>query len=635
MKEGIFDPDRMIQMLSEETARALDEGYSALRVTGEMSWALKGWPGSERLIEYEQKLNEFYPHNRALSICQYDTRIFEPEMLLDILTTHPIAIIGNEIYDNFYYIPTEELLSGNLPEVTLNHWKKNLEMRKKMEDILTSDIQTKLNEAQKIAKIGSWDWDIKTGDVWWSDELYRIFELDPQEFKPSVEANAQYVHPDDNQPYHEEVQKCIETRKDLNYDLRIIAGDGSLKYCNSRGKVEYDETNNPVRFYGTFLDRTDRQLVLNKLKESENRFSKVFKVNPVSIVITGDDGIIVDINKRYEELTGFSKEEVIGRTAVDLNITTDSLHHKVMGEFKEKGVIEDLEAEIRIKSGEKRSVLVTIQTMEYEGKKNHLNFLYDVTDIVRANEEIKQLNLELEERVRQRTAQLESANYDLESFAYSVSHDLRAPLRAISGFAQIIARRHRDKLNEEGQHYFDNIVEASERMSVLIDDLLLYSRTGRRELKTQTVDIKEVLDDVMVDLKPLILESDATVEVPSETVVIMGDRTLISQVMVNLLGNALIYHQEGLKPQVTVQWCENDSDLVVCVEDNGIGIPSEHHSKIFNIFQRLHNSDTYPGTGIGLSIVKKACDLMGGKVWIEYSDVGKGSKFCFKVKAGN
>jgi PAS domain S-box-containing protein len=133
MKGGIFDPDGMIRMLTDETNKALAEGYTALRVTGEMSWALKGLPGSDRLIEYETKLNEFFPNNKALAICQYDCRVFEPEILLEILTTHPIAILGTEIYENFYYIPTEDFLARKNPAKKLKQWIENLKLRKKTE----------------------------------------------------------------------------------------------------------------------------------------------------------------------------------------------------------------------------------------------------------------------------------------------------------------------------------------------------------------------------------------------------------------------------------------------------------------------------------------------------------------------
>jgi len=137
--DGFFDPDKMIELLQKETEQALTEGYAAIRVTGEMTWALQNIPGSERLIEYEAKLNLFFPHNKVYAICQYDMRRFDPTILLNVLRTHPIAIIGTEIYNNFYYIPVEKFLKPNREEILLEHWKKNLEKQKKLELMLNEE----------------------------------------------------------------------------------------------------------------------------------------------------------------------------------------------------------------------------------------------------------------------------------------------------------------------------------------------------------------------------------------------------------------------------------------------------------------------------------------------------------------
>ncbi len=134
MRDGVFNPDRMIDLLQSETERALAEGYSALRVTGEMTWALRGLPGSERLIEYEAKLNRFFPHSKCLALCQYDQRRFQPDVLLDVLATHPIAVVGTKIYDNPYYIPPTDFLGPDRPAATLSHWLHNLEERKRAEE---------------------------------------------------------------------------------------------------------------------------------------------------------------------------------------------------------------------------------------------------------------------------------------------------------------------------------------------------------------------------------------------------------------------------------------------------------------------------------------------------------------------
>lgn len=244
----------------------------------------------------------------------------------------------------------------------------------------------------------------------------------------------------------------------------------------------------------------------------------------------------------------------------------------------------------------------------------------------RLHAQVQHYAADLELRVARRTAQLEAANKELEAFSYSVSHDLRAPLRAVSGFAEIIARRHRASLDDQGQHYVDNIVEASARMSQLIDDLLAYSRLGRTSVRRQSVSLHDLLARITKDLAARAAESDADIDLPGDRLVVRGDPTLLNQIFANLLGNALTYHRPGSPPRVAISWRDESDHVVVCVSDNGIGIPPEYHNKIFNVFQRLHSEDDYPGTGIGLAIVKKAAELLGGRVWVE-SVVGEGSTF--------
>jgi PAS domain S-box-containing protein len=255
-----------------------------------------------------------------------------------------------------------------------------------------------------------------------------------------------------------------------------------------------------------------------------------------------------------------------------------------------------------------------------------LGTMVDITQSKHAEEEIRRLNEGLEVRVANRTSQLESANKELESFTYSVSHDLRAPLRAVSGFSQIIARRHRSSLNDEGQRYVDNIVTASERMGRLIDDLLDYAKLGRKAVKLEPVSLSDVLVHVSGDLAHRIEQEGSHLVVAKDLPVVTGNATLLGQVFTNLLDNALTYKVSGKPAEVAVSWEVHAGQVLVHVADRGLGIPAEHHQKIFNVFQRLHRDEEYPGTGIGLAVVKKALTLLGGEVQIA-SEPGQGSTF--------
>jgi ligand-binding sensor domain-containing protein/signal transduction histidine kinase len=243
---------------------------------------------------------------------------------------------------------------------------------------------------------------------------------------------------------------------------------------------------------------------------------------------------------------------------------------------------------------------------------------------------IKRRSRELKHQVAERTAQLVAANKELESFAYSVSHDLRAPLRAISGFTAILARRHRASLNDEGQHYLDNILLAGERMAKLIEDLLAYSRLGRSGVRFTPVALSNMFMLLAEEFAERVKEIGATLEIADNMPTVIGDKTLLTQIFANLVDNALIYRRADVPAHVTVTAQTESKTVSICVRDNGIGISPEHHEKIFDIFQRLHSNEDYPGTGIGLSTVKKSVKMLGGQLRVE-SKVGQGSAFFIEL----
>lgn len=261
--------------------------------------------------------------------------------------------------------------------------------------------------------------------------------------------------------------------------------------------------------------------------------------------------------------------------------------------------------------------------------------LRDVTERRRAEQKLAELNAELEQRVIDRTARLEAANKDLESFSYSVSHDLRAPLRAVSGFAQILSERHRGSLDEQACHYLDNIVTAGKRMATLIEDLLQYSRTGRGAVRSVPVPLEPITQRLASTFGERIARAGAQWTVVPPLATPLGDPTLIEQILVNLVDNALTYHCRDGTPTVRVSATREGESVILRVADNGIGIAPEYHEKIFQVFQRLHGEDEYPGTGIGLAIVAKAVRMMDGEIHVE-SALDQGSTFSIRLPvAGN
>jgi len=237
----------------------------------------------------------------------------------------------------------------------------------------------------------------------------------------------------------------------------------------------------------------------------------------------------------------------------------------------------------------------------------------------------------LEEQVRHRTAELEERNEELEGFGYSISHDLRAPLRAMQGFSQALLEDSSDRLDDMGKEYAERIVAGAQRMDQLIQDLLAYSRVSRAELRLVPVPLDAIAQSVVGELEASLRARHAVIRVEDPLPVVLGHPATLSQVLTNLLGNALKFVPADRTPELRVRAENDDGRIRVWVEDNGMGIAPEHQERIFRVFERLHSGDDYPGTGIGLAIVRKAVERMGGTVGVD-STLGQGSRFWVELQ---
>jgi light-regulated signal transduction histidine kinase (bacteriophytochrome) len=279
--------------------------------------------------------------------------------------------------------------------------------------------------------------------------------------------------------------------------------------------------------------------------------------------------------------------------------------------------------------GSEFPVELAITPTKANGSPMFTGYISDITERKRAEEQVKQLNAELEQRVQKRTQQLELANKELEAFSYSVSHDLRAPLRHINGFVEILQSTAGEALDAESRGFLDTIADSARQMGKLIDDLLAFSRMGRAELRFAPVRLENIVAESLRELRQECEGRDVRWNIRPLPEV-RGDSAMLRQVFINLLSNALKYTRTRDRAEIEISASETPDEYVLSVRDNGVGFDNAYAHKLFGVFQRLHPAHEFEGTGIGLAIVRRVVARHGGRVWAE-GKVDEGATFFFSL----
>ncbi len=344
-------------------------------------------------------------------------------------------------------------------------------------------------------------------------------------------------------------------------------------------------------------------------------------------------GTFVQINDTELTWLGYTRDEVLGRMKFSDIVTAASLelHEKIFPEFKERGWARDLEYELVRKDGTVMPVSLSATAVRDEAGHYLMSrsTLFDITERKRAEAEIHKLNEQLEQRVRERTAELETANKELDAFSYSVSHDLKTPIRAIEGFSRILMHKYSATLESEILRMLNIIYSNTRRMSQLIDDLLNFSRTSRKKVRKAKINLYALTTKAFEQIRHQTPERDLQLNI-GELPPAIGDPSLIEQVMVNLLANAIKFTGSRKTAVIEVGGRNEGKETIYYVKDNGTGFDERYADKLYEVFQRLHSYDEYEGSGVGLAIVKSIIQRHSGRVWAE-GKVDEGATFYFAL----
>ncbi|HEX4087038.1 MAG TPA: ATP-binding protein [Chthoniobacteraceae bacterium] len=494
--------------------------------------------------------------------------------------------------------------------------ERELERRVEERTAELAALNTRLDLALRGTNDGIWDWDLVTNHVYYSPRWKEMLGCGEAEIGDTFREWETRIHPLDHSRALVAMHEYLAGKRpafELEYRLRHR--EGTYRWILSRGVAVRDGSGAPVRMAGSNVDFTERRQAEQALRESESKL-RAFITNVPAILFSIDhSGIITMAEGRGTNVLRFFEGGIVGRSVAEL-----------YGDVP--GVVESVK---RALTGESFSTTMHIRELHFEvaysparapdgSVAGVIGVAYDITERFRAKEELERA-----------AAELRRSNEELEQFAYIASHDLQEPLRMVASYTQLLERRYAAQLDDTAREFIAYAVDGAKRMQQFIAGLLHYSRVGTEPRIMEEVNLDEVLDAALENLRMAIAESGALIErqgLPR----VKGDARQLAQLFQNLVGNALKFRKPGQPPHIQITAGPAGDFWQISVRDNGIGLNPQFSGRVFIIFQRLHTREEYEGTGLGLAICKKIVERHGGRIWVE-SKEGEGATFSFTLPA--
>lgn len=443
---------------------------------------------------------------------------------------------------------------------------------------------------------------------------------------------AQMIVEEDRLIVEEQIWRLLSGREVSAIEHRIVRQDGMIKWVRNTPVPRFDQQGRMTAYDGLIQDITERKRAEGELHALAQRHESLLAAVP-EIVME------VDTNKVYtwanQAGLAFFGPEVLGTEAASYFEGDQNTYSTVQPLFNGHEDTIYVESWQRRQDGQIRLLAWWCRTLkDADGNvTGALSTARDITERQQAEEEIRRLNAELEKRVQDRTAQLVATNNELEGFSYSVSHDLRAPLRHLTGFVNLLIRHLPEGLDDKSHHYLKVISDSAVKMGRLIDDILSFSRMGRTEMFRSRLSLKNLADDALLAVQPDIGDREISWSL-TPLPEIYGDPSMLRIVLVNLISNAIKFSRGKPKAEIEIGHLEDQgNEDIFYVKDNGAGFDMQYKNKLFNLFQRLHHERDFEGTGLGLAIIQRIIARHGGRVWAEGA-VDQGATFFFSLPKG-